>query len=72
LDEVQKYAADKNLEMDAQAFLDHYNSNGWMVGRNKMKCWRSAASGWARRQKSFADKTAQPQNEPSRARRTPL
>ena len=35
--------------LEAQAFIDYYESNGWRVGRNPMKSWKAAASGWLRR-----------------------
>lgn len=30
----------------AEACYLFYQSNGWKVGRNPMKCWRSAVAGW--------------------------
>jgi uncharacterized protein YdaU (DUF1376 family) len=42
----------------AQAFLDYYAANGWKVGRNPMKCWKSAASGWLARQAQFSPQTS--------------
>lgn len=30
----------------AEAFMGHYESNGWMVGKNKMKSWRGAIQTW--------------------------
>jgi hypothetical protein len=30
----------------AETFFAHYNSNGWMVGKNKMKDWDSALTTW--------------------------
>ena len=32
--------------IDAQRFLDFYDSKGWMVGKNKMTDWKAAARGW--------------------------
>ena len=26
--------------------MDHYLSNGWMVGKSKMKDWRAAGRNW--------------------------
>ena len=40
-----------NAEVQAQRFHSYYDSNGWMVGKNKMKNWRSAATGWLNRAK---------------------
>ena len=34
---------------DASTFFDHYQSNGWKVGRAEMKDWRAAVRNWARR-----------------------
>lgn len=30
----------------AETFFAHYNSNGWMVGKNKMKDWDSTLTTW--------------------------
>jgi DNA-binding transcriptional ArsR family regulator len=37
--------------IDPQGFIDFYESKGWMIGRNKMKCWKSAIRTWARKDK---------------------
>ena len=34
--------------MDSHRFFDYYEANGWMVGRNKMKDWKSAVRYWER------------------------
>jgi len=39
---------------EAEAFLDLYKSNGWMVGKNKMKDWEAAARNWLRRKVEFS------------------
>ncbi len=33
----------------AEAFHAFYQSNGWMIGRNKMKSWDAALTTWAQR-----------------------
>lgn len=35
----------------AETFIDHYESNGWKVGRNTMKSWRHAVGTWMKREK---------------------
>lgn len=45
---IAKYAEEKGYNIDAQAFYDHYESNGWMVGRTHMKKWKAAVANWAR------------------------
>lgn len=53
LEEVEEYMAEKQgiafAKKEAGGFVDFYTSNGWKVGKNPMKDWRSAASGWIRR-----------------------
>ncbi|MFR9611767.1 MAG: DUF6291 domain-containing protein [Rikenellaceae bacterium] len=48
-EEVNSYIVQKGYSLSAQTFIDYYTSNGWMVGRTKMKDWRSAINNWARR-----------------------
>lgn len=46
LDEIQNRISEMNYQVDAVKFLNYYESNGWKVGRNKMKCWKSALTTW--------------------------
>lgn len=41
-------------ETEAIKFVSYYESNGWKVGRNKMKNWKSALNGWMKRAESYA------------------
>jgi len=34
---------------EARAFVDFYQSKGWIVGRNPMKDWKASARNWMRR-----------------------
>lgn len=43
----------EKIQSEAQKFIDHYTSNGWKVGKNKMTVWKAAASGWINRDKEF-------------------
>lgn len=38
-----------NARIQSQRFFDYYDSNGWKVGKNPMKNWKSAAAGWLNR-----------------------
>lgn len=53
IDEVQSYATEIGCT-DAEGFFDYYQANGWKVGRNPMKDWKSALRNWKRRQPEFA------------------
>ena len=44
--EIEKYINERGSLIDAQRFYDYYESIGWKVGRNKMKCWKSAVRNW--------------------------
>lgn len=48
LEEVQTYCIERNNNVDPQHFVDHYTSNGWLVGKNKMKDWKAAIRTWER------------------------
>ena len=46
LEEVQAYITEKGLNVNAEKFIDYYESNGWKVGRNPMKDWKATARRW--------------------------
>ena len=52
VDEVQAYCQERHSSVDPVAFVSFYESKGWMVGKNKMRSWRSAISSWERRNKA--------------------
>lgn len=51
IDELKDYIKEKDLNVDAEYFLDYYDSNGWMVGKSKMKDWKATARRWNRMHK---------------------
>lgn len=48
LEEVKAYCAERGNDVDPQKWYDHYQSNGWMVGRTKMKDFRACIRTWER------------------------
>lgn len=48
LEEVKAYCSERNNNVDAERFIDYYTSNGWLVGKNKMKDWKAAVRTWER------------------------
>ena len=48
VDEVRAYCDERNNNVDAESFVDFYESKGWYVGKNKMKDWKSAVRTWER------------------------
>lgn len=64
--EVSAYAVEMLYEMDAQAFMDHYDACGWVVGKNKpMKDWKAAVRNWVRRQSEFGSGATEQEQKPS-------
>jgi hypothetical protein len=52
--ELQHYAREIGFfGFDHNAFLDHYDSNGWYVGKTKMKDWKAAVRTWKRMAPQF-------------------
>lgn len=49
IDDVRQYCESKGYQIDAEAFIAFYESNGWKVGCNPMKNWKSAVITWTRR-----------------------
>lgn len=48
IEEINAFCLDNNLELNAQSFIDYYDSNGWKVGKNNMKDWKATARRWAK------------------------
>ena len=47
LEEVVAHCKEKGfVKVNPERFFHHYNSVGWMVNKNKMKCWKSALAKW--------------------------
>ena len=48
IEEVNDYCKERKNSVDPQRWMDHYEANGWMVGKNKMKDWKAAIRTWER------------------------
>lgn len=46
LEDVKAYCQERGKGVDPERFFDYYTSNGWHVGKNKMKDWKAAARSW--------------------------
>lgn len=58
LQEVRDYCASRNNHINAEQFIDYYESNGWKVGKNPMKDWKAAVRTWEKREVAVNDKRA--------------
>jgi hypothetical protein len=50
-EQVNDFIKEKKYSVNPDVFWHHYEGNGWMVGKNKMKNWKSAISGWEARER---------------------
>lgn len=46
VDEVTQYCREHGYTISPWRFVNYYTSNGWMVGKNKMKDWEAAIRTW--------------------------
>lgn len=46
LEEVSDYCRQRGNAINPQRWLSHYESNGWMVGRSRMRDWRASVRYW--------------------------
>jgi hypothetical protein len=52
--EVAAHCAERANGIDAEAFVAHYASKGWRVGRSPMKDWKSAVTTWEKNKGQFS------------------
>lgn len=59
-----------STKSEGEMFFNHYESNGWKVGQNKMKDWKAAARNWINRNRNnngrFNNKPKQQGFDPAR------
>ena len=58
ISEVESYCIERKNNIEAESFINFYDSKGWMVGRNKMKDWRACIRTWEMREKKKPMKTS--------------
>ena len=63
IEEVNAYCRERNNTIDAESFLNFYESKGWMVGKSPMKDWKAAVRTW--------EKNRQQTSQPSTALKSP-
>lgn len=51
IDEVREYISQQGYSIDAEKFVDYYESKGWVVGKSPMKDWKAAVRNWSRTQR---------------------
>jgi len=46
IQDIKIRCSEMKYNLDYEHFYNYYESNGWKVGRNKMKSWQSALANW--------------------------
>ena len=52
VEEVAAYIREKGYRINAEQFIDYYESNGWMVGKSHMKDCKATVRNWERRRQN--------------------
>lgn len=63
VDEVRAYCAEKGYDIDAEHFVNFYESKGWLVGKSPMKNWRACVATWVRARNERGGLFQQPDKE---------
>ena len=64
LEEVISYCRERKNNVEANNFLNHYEANGWMRGKNKIKDWKACVRTWESK-----DNNNQPAQKPTQQKR---
>ena len=46
VEEVKAYCAERKNNVNADKFIDFYESKGWLIGKNPMKDWKACVRTW--------------------------
>jgi hypothetical protein len=57
--EIKTYMTEIGMADVSEKWFDYYESNGWLVGKNKMKNWRAAVRTW--KNNNLSNNTTTPQ-----------
>ena len=64
VDQVKEYCEERGNSVNPQRFVDYYSSNGWMVGKNKMKDWKAAVRTWEQKDNQGWQNTSKKSSNP--------
>jgi hypothetical protein len=64
LEEVISYCRERKNNVEANNFLNHYETNGWMRGKTKIKDWKACVRTWESK-----DNNNQPAQKPTQQKR---
>jgi len=59
IEEIKTYMTEIGMTDVSEKWFDYYESNGWLVGKNKMKNWKAAVRTW--KNNNLSNNTTTPQ-----------
>lgn len=57
--EVHDYCQKMGYHINEEKYISYYQSNGWKVGKNKMKDWKAAVRTWVQKDKEYKQQSKQ-------------
>lgn len=54
--QVEEYCKERNNNINAEYFINYYDTKGWMIGKNKIKNWKACIRTWEQRNKKNTEK----------------
>lgn len=58
VEEVKAYCKERNNSVNAETFIDFYESKGWKVGNQPMKDWKAAVRTWERTEDKYSPRSS--------------
>ena len=55
LPQVKEFVFQEGLRFLPEDFVDYYNANGWMIGKQPIQDWKAVARRWSRKEKTYDD-----------------
>lgn len=69
---VQEYFNIKGHPEESERFYDYYTSNGWRVGKNKMKDWKATVRNWLKNKNEYKNNGSNTENTEPKFGRIPI
>lgn len=67
VEEVKAYCTERKNNVDANKFIDFYESKGWLIGKNPMKDWKACVRTWEKTSNNSPPKPSNAYINPSQS-----
>lgn len=65
IEEVQAYCKERNNNIDAEKFVNHYTASNWFRGKTKIKNWKACVITWEKNNKDSQPTYQKPKSVPT-------